>query len=188
MGGWREFEAKAEEVLGKPWKDVKDNALAEDDFSAVMHALDPALYTDPMAWVMARSGTFTQSSAAADATRAIEDMIRFRADGKTLFVVVDEVSQYIHQDEQRMLKLQSFVSELGQRLKGKAWLLVTGQQKLEEANDTHVLGKLKDRFKPKLRVHLSATNIRDVVHKRLLQRLPRATPNSASYFVNTATI
>jgi hypothetical protein len=99
-------------------------------------------------------------------------MLEFRATGKTLFIVVDEVSQYIHQDEQRMLKLQSFVSELGQRLKGKAWLLVTGQQKLEEADETHVLGKLKGRFKPKLRVHLAATNIRDVVHKRLLLKTP----------------
>src|SRR5690606_27096381 len=100
-----------------------------------------------------------------EATRAVEDMLRFRAPDKTLFLIVDEVSQYIHQDQQRMLKLQSFVSELGQRLKGRAWLLVTGQQKLEEADETHVLGKLKGRFKPKLRVHLDPSNIRDVVHQ-----------------------
>ena len=31
-----------------------------------------------------------------------------------------------------MLKLQSFVSELGQRLKGRVWLFATGQQKLED--------------------------------------------------------
>ncbi len=171
---WGDFEAKALEVLGKPWSEVKDSALAEEDFSEVMHALEPKRYTDPMTWLMARVGTFTQTSAAADATEAIADMLEYRAKGKTLFIVVDEVSQYIHQDEQRMLKLQSFVSELGQRLKGKAWLLVTGQQKLEEADETHVLGKLKGRFKPKLRVHLAATNIRDVVHKRLLQKTPEA--------------
>ncbi len=171
-GRWSAFEAKALEVLGKPWVDVKDQALAEEEFSRVMNALDPELYTEPMAWIMARSGTFTQSSAAADATQAIADMLKFRAKGKTLFLVVDEVSQYIHQDQQRMLKLQSFVSELGQRLKGTAWLLVTGQQKLEEADETHLLGKLKGRFKPKLRVHLAVSNIRDVVHKRLLQKTP----------------
>ena len=173
-GRWSDFEAKAVEVLGKPWAEVKNLALAEDDFSAVMHALVPDRYTDPMSWFQARAGTVVQFSAAADATKAIADMLDFRAEGKTLFIVVDEVSQYIHQDQQRMLKLQSFVSELGQRLKGKAWLLVTGQQKLEEADDTHVLSKLKDRFKPKLRVHLAATNIRDVVHKRLLQKTPEA--------------
>ena len=39
-----------------------------------------------------------------------------------------------------MLRLQSFVSDLGQKLKGKVWLLVTGQQKLEEGGDQSVLG------------------------------------------------
>ncbi len=173
-GRWAEFESKAEEVLGKPWADVKNQALAEESFSEVMHALDPDRYADPMAWIMARAGTVTQTSSVAEATRAIADMLDRRATGKTLFIVVDEVSQYIYQDQQRMLKLQSFVSELGQRLKGKAWLVVTGQQKLEEADETAVLGKLKGRFKQKLRVHLAATNIRDVVHKRLLQKTPEA--------------
>ncbi|MCH7861030.1 MAG: hypothetical protein IH998_04915, partial [Proteobacteria bacterium] len=34
------------------------------------------------------------------------------------------------------------------------------------------LSKLKDRFPPRLRVHLAVTNIRDVVHKRLLAKKP----------------
>jgi hypothetical protein len=73
-----------------------------------------------------------------------------------------------------MLKLQSFVSDLKQRLKGRVWLLVTGQQKLEDGGDASILGKLKDRFPEKLRVHLAVTNIRDVVHKRLLAKTPAA--------------
>ena len=71
-----------------------------------------------------------------------------------------------------MLKLQSFVSELGQRLKGRVWLFATGQQKLEDTAETNNLGKLKDRFPTHLRVHLGTTNIRDVVHKRLLKKKP----------------
>ncbi len=173
-GIWQKFASTAEQQLGKPWSEVKGNALAEEDFSLIMSELFPDHYPDPMSWFESRAGTKTHSSSAEDATRAIADMLKFRAEGKTLFIVVDEVSQYIHQDQQRMLKLQSFVSELGQRLKGQAWLLVTGQQKLEEADETDVLGKLKGRFKPKLRVHLAATNIRDVVHKRLLHKTPDA--------------
>jgi hypothetical protein len=73
-----------------------------------------------------------------------------------------------------MLKLQSFVSELGTRLKGGAWLLATGQQKLDDLADSTNLGKLKARFPPSLRVHLAPANIRDVVHKRLLSKEPKA--------------
>jgi len=51
-------------------------------------------------------------------------------------------------------------------------LLATGQQKLEDTSTTFALGKLKDRFPPALRVHLATTNIRDVVHRRLLKKNP----------------
>ncbi len=97
-------------------------------------------------------------------------MLQTRKKGKTLFIVVDEVSQYIFQDEGRMLKLQSLVSALGSRLKGAAWLVATGQQKLDDQNDANVLGKMKARFPEALRVHLDSSNIRDVVHRRLLHK------------------
>jgi hypothetical protein len=162
-------------ALGRPWAEVRGNAMADDDFSAVMATLFPDKYQDPMAWLTSRAGTFSYSASAEEAGKAIADMLRFRAKGATLFVVIDEVSQYVHQDNGRMLKLQSFVSDLKQRLKGRVWLLVTGQQKLEDGGDASILGKLKDRFPEKLRVHLAVTNIRDVVHKRLLAKTPAAT-------------
>jgi hypothetical protein len=169
-GLFERFAATAQQTLGRPWAEVKDNAMAEEDFSHVLHVLYPERYTDPTAWFLSRAGTLAAADSPEETARAIQDMLRFRAPGKTLFFVIDEVSQYIHQDAGRMLGLQSFVSEVGQRLKGRVWLLVTGQEKLEETSDAVVLGKMKDRFPQKLRVHLNATNIRDVVHKRLLQK------------------
>jgi len=68
-GHWAAFEAKASEVLGKSWADVKGQALAEESFSEVMHALDPDRYVDPMAWIAARAGTSPQTSSAEEATR-----------------------------------------------------------------------------------------------------------------------
>src|SRR5690606_16495974 len=132
---------------------------------------------DPMSWVDARAGAVHGlGTSVEEATKAIAWMMQTRAPGKTLFVVVDEVSQYVHQDDQRMLKLQSFVSELGHRLRGAVWLLATGQQKLEDAGAASTLGKLKDRFPASLRVDLAATNIRDVVHRRLLKKAPDKEP------------
>ena len=49
-------------------------------------------------------------------------------------------------------------------------MLALGQQKLEEEADDSFLNWAKARFPPHLRVHLSPANIRDVVHKRLLQK------------------
>lgn len=169
-GDWLRFLEAAERSLGKPWSELCQSNLAEDHFSEAMHAFDPERYTDPMSWFDVRAGQSTLNLSANEAVETIGVMLEQRAPGKTLFIVVDEVSQYIHQDEQRMLKLQSFVSALGQRLRGKVWLLVTGQEKLEEESETTPLGKLKDRFPPSLRIHLDVTNIRDVVHRRLLEK------------------
>ncbi len=107
-------------------------------------------------------------------SRAIGDMLRFRRPNATLFLVVDEVSQYVLSSKDRVDRLRAFATALGASLKGRVWLLALGQQKLDEEADQSFLIWAKDRFPPKLRVHLAATNIRDVVHKRLLQKTPEA--------------
>jgi hypothetical protein len=174
-GEWETFLQVAQKTLGKDWKVAKEEEQADDHFSHVLHVMKPDRYPDPTSWIDSRAGVRTGAGTSVrEVVEAIDAMIhiRDREKNKTLFIVVDEVSQYVHQDENRMLKLQSFVSELGQRLKGRVWLLATGQQKLEDQAESNNLGKLKDRFPTHLRVHLSNTNIRDVVHKRLLKKKP----------------
>lgn len=171
-GLYDRFMDEVPRVHGKPWGELKDSQLVEDHFSAVMHALRPELYQDPMSWVDSRSGSaFAGKRSADESVLAIQQMLDRRLPGRTLFIVVDEVSQYVHDNQDRMLALQTFVSALGQRMKGGAWLLATGQQKLEEGTGVAPsIVKLKDRFPPALRVHLGVANIREVVHKRLLRK------------------
>lgn len=180
---WERFEAAAEKTLGKPWQIAKEEEQADDHFSHVLHVLHPDRYRDPTSWIDSRAGTRTGAGTSVrEVVEQIEAMLLLRAEDRTLFIVVDEVSQYVHQDESRMLKLQSFVSELGQKLRGRAWLLATGQQKLEDQADAANIGKLKDRFPPQLRVHLATTNIRDVVHKRLLKKKPQVEADLRALF------
>jgi hypothetical protein len=170
-GKWDDFLIYAETTLNKTWSAAKNDQLAEEAFSEIMHTMNPTRYIDPMSWFDSRAGSQTGiGTSVTETTQDIIDMLDRRAPGKTVFIVVDEVSQYIHQNTNRMLALQSFVQDLGQKLKGRVWLLATGQQKLEDSEDQSSIGKLKDRFPQKLRVHLAPTNIRDVVHKRLLKK------------------
>ncbi len=57
----------------------------------------------------------------------------------TLFIVVDEVSQYIINNKPRIDALRAFASALGAELGGKAWLWALGQQKLDEQTDASFL-------------------------------------------------
>jgi hypothetical protein len=169
-GEYGRFEQLASEVLAEPWDVLKGKAMAEDDFSLVMSEMFPRKYTDPMAWIESRAGVTNRASSPDDAVVAIGDMLRFRKPGATLFIVVDEVSQYVLSSHDRVERLRAFAEKLGAHLKGQAWLLALGQQKVDEEADASFLVKTKDRFPPKLRVHLAATNIRDVVHRRLLHK------------------
>lgn len=169
-GEWSRFETAARAELGRPWSEVKDDSLAEEDFSRVLSVLYPERYTDPMSWFTSRAGTHSRTESPEEAVAAIRDMLKFRDPRKTLFLIIDEVSQYVHANADRGDRLRAFATALGSTLPGRAWLMALGQQKLDEAADDRFLIWAKDRFPPKLRVHLHPTNIRDVVHKRLLHK------------------
>ena len=170
-GEYEEFLAQAQKTLGAPWDVMKLKDQADDHCSHVLSVMRPERYPAATDWLDSHAGRRRgRGLSVQEAVDLIDAMLHIRADESTVFLVVDEVSQYVHDSQDRMLKLQSFVSALGERLKGRVWLLVTGQQKLDEAAESTVLGKLKDRFPHRLRVHLSAANIRDVVHRRLLRK------------------
>jgi hypothetical protein len=173
-GDWPRFEEKAQEVLDRPWASVKENSLAEEDFSLVMSELYPDRYIDPMAWFTSRGGTHARSESPEEAVTAIRDMLKFRRPDATLFLVIDEVSQYVLSYRDRVDRLRAFATAIGATLRGRAWLVALGQQKLDDEADDSFLVWAKDRFPPGLRVHLAPTNIKDVVHKRLLQKRPDA--------------
>ena len=169
---WPQFEKTAKRVLGHPWSEVKDRQLAEEDFSLILSTMYPERYTDPMSWYTSRAGVSTKGESPEEAVTAIRDMLKFRRKDATLFLVVDEVSQYVLSNRDRVDRLRAFATALGSGLRGKAWLVALGQQKIDEEADDSFLIWAKDRFPPQLRVHLAATNIRDVVHRRLLQKRP----------------
>ena len=187
-GQWKLFTDTALRVLGKPWDQVRSTSFAEEDFSRVLHELFPERYIDPMAWIASRAGTYAGVGSPEDVVLAVADMLQFRAKDSTLFIIVDEVSQYVLGSSDRLDRLRAFATAIGAKLKGKAWFLALGQQKLdEESEDRATLGWVKDRFPPKLRVHLAATNIRDVVHKRLLAKKPAHEASLRSLFEKSRT-
>lgn len=169
-GLYGEFLEVAEAELDKPWDEAKTGAMADEDFSYVLSKLDSKRYTSPMSWLTSHVGKSGTGRSPDDAVNDIRDMLAFRRPKATLFMVVDEVSQYVHDNRDRQDRLRAFASALGATLKGKAWLLALGQQKLDEEAGESTLIWARDRFPPHLRVDLAPTNIRDVVHQRLLQK------------------
>ena len=167
-GRYDEFLDLYKNQYKKSWSQKRNSALAPQQFRTIYKKIFPE-QDDLLEISTFNLNTLSIQNMVSNIYKSIER----RAKDKTIFIVVDEVSQYIDRDNNKMLDLQSFVSEIGGRVqKGKSplWLLVTGQEKLEEESKESVLFKLKDRFPEALRVHLDRTNVKEVVSRRLLKK------------------
>ena len=95
-----------------------------------------------------------------------------------ILFLVDEVGQFIGSDTKLMLTLQTITENLGTICNGRAWIIVTSQADMDavlgelsssKAND---FSKIAGRFKTRL--SLSASNVDQVIQKRLLDKTPEA--------------
>jgi hypothetical protein len=166
------FEKKFHAMHGKDWSSRKTLvAFALSEASSVMHELDPKTFPEKSSYLQAAKGR-TDLSAVKLAERAKELMAR-RRPGKNLVIVVDEVGQFVAHDVQKMLDLQGVAEQLGKTGRGKMWLVVTSQEKLNEVvgglDDKRVeLARLRDRFPNE--VHLEPSDISEVTSKRVLAK------------------
>lgn len=103
---------------------------------------------------------------------------------------MDEVGQFIGDDTQLMLNLQTCVEDLGKYCRGQAWVVVTSQQELKAMIDStkdkqQDFSKIQGRFNTRLL--LSGANADEVIKKRILEKKDTAaTPLKALYEANSS--
>ena len=93
--------------------------------------------------------------------------------GRRVVFLVDEIGQFISTDSHLMLNLQTITEELGNRCKGKVWIVVTAQEDIdsmtedmqERAND---FSKIQGRFDTRL--SLTSSNVDEVIKERILKK------------------
>jgi hypothetical protein len=171
-GRLTDFERRYEDRFDKPWAADKGLvAFALGRASEIMHLLEPSTYPMADSWV---KGIRQRSDISPGklAERANELMKR-RKPGHALLFVIDEVGQFVARDVQKMLDLQRVVELLGAKGRGKHWIVVTSQEKLDELvsglDDKRIeLARLMDRFP--LRVDLEPSDISEVTSRRVLSK------------------
>jgi len=168
------FKAQYREIFAKDWDFEKGKiAIAVQQASRVMHALDPATYATVDSW--RESAMRRADITPGDLALRCQKLMARRRPGKNLLFVIDEVGQFVSRDVQKMLDLQAVVQSLGRVGRGKMWILVTSQEKLTELvdglDDRRVeLARLMDRFPSELQVHLEPSDISEVTSKRVLAK------------------
>lgn len=108
-----------------------------------------------------------------DFANEVNDYIKTKEKGFRLLFFVDEVGQFIANNVQLMLSLQSIVESLLFNCKGQAWVVVTAQDDLNKIlgdmkGHDDELSRIQDRFARK--IMLTSANVNQVIQKRLLEK------------------
>ncbi|WP_061100912.1 BREX system P-loop protein BrxC [Enterococcus faecalis] len=103
----------------------------------------------------------------------IEDYLQSKGNNEHIVFLVDEIGQYIGGNSDLTLQLQTIVEELGNKSRGKAWVIVTSQQAIDAITDIAGsaaldFSKIKGRFETTL--SLSSANADEVIQKRILAK------------------
>ena len=176
-----------EAEFGVAWRSAEgrdDLLTVRRRLAAVLPRVDPAEYGDRPAAKNALGDMFRHEKITAEGI-ADELVAWVEAQPTTggrvqhLVFVVDEMGAFIGDSTERISELNSLAEMIGNKGKGRVWLIVTSQQDLEKVVDRTnfqpaLVGRLNARFD--LKPHLISDEIDKVVAERILKKRPAQEP------------
>lgn len=172
QGKTEQFRIAFEEINGRPWAETRDSfAFFEDDVVAVLQSVLGMSEQAARNWF---NGEETNELSIAQLVADIKEYVDGKGKNFQLLFMVDEVGQYIGDDGDLMINLQSLVEEIGTRCMGKVWVMVTSQEAIDTV--VHISGddfsKIQGRFNTRL--SLSSSSVDEVIKKRVLAKTEEA--------------
>lgn len=168
-GKFAEFKERFEQNAGAPWE-KKRQAFAVNQDKIVKTIVEMDFMSEEAArnWCKNAKGSYDLSIE--KFVGLIQEYCSKKGPNHHVIFLVDEVGQYIADDTQLMLNLQTIVEDLGTACKGKAWVIVTSQEDIDSITKTKGsdFSKIQGRFDTRL--SLSASNVDEVIRKRVLDK------------------
>lgn len=124
--------------------------------------------------------------------KLIREYLDTKPAGHRVIFLVDEVGQFIGDNTQLMLTLQTITEQLGTLCQGRAWVIVTSQEDIDaaigEANKTKSqdFSKIQGRFHTRL--SLASSNTDEVIGERLLSKTEAAHVELRDFFAQKGDI
>ena len=189
-GQYQAFQEKFAELKGASWQDERDAyGFCRDEMA--------------QAWAYATGQSEASSLQSMENLESMFtlDIANFckwvreyldRCGDKRIVFLVDEVGQFIGNNTQMMLKLQTITENLGTSCGGRAWVIVTSQEDIDavlgdlSAKKGQDFSKIQGRFYT--RISLSSSNTNEVIQKRLLEKNELAKNELAQLFVHKGDI
>lgn len=175
-GVYEEFKIAFEKISGTSWgKKRQAFLLNQSNFVKAVVSIDRMTEEEARTWCKNAKDSYKISIG--DFANLIKKHCVKEGKNHHVVFLVDEIGQYIADDTNLMLNLQTVVEDLGKICNGKAWVIVTSQQAIDsitkvKSND---FSKIMGRFDTKL--ILSPTDVDEVIKKRILTKTKAASDN-----------
>lgn len=187
---YQAFKDKFAELTGSSWEAQRDAYdFYRDELAQSLAAASNQTIESTKQWVEQLENNFLLDIR--NFCKWVNDYLESHGDRNILFLV-DEVGQFIGQNTQMMLKLQTITEDLGTFCGVRAWVIVTSQADIEAAigqlnkNSGDDFSKIQGRFYTRLQ--LSSSNTSEVIQKRLLEKTEDATEALANVFAEKGDI
>ena len=172
QGKTEAFRAAFKEINGEEWVDTRSaSGFFEDDIVEVMQSVLGMSETAARNWF---NGEENADMSIKQLVSEIKEYVDSKGDNFRLLFCVDEVGQYIGDDGDLMINLQSLVEEIGDKCRGKVWVMVTSQEGIDSV--VKITGddfsKIQGRFNTRL--SLSSSSVDEVIKKRILAKTDEA--------------
>jgi hypothetical protein len=175
--------AEYEATHGVAWRSAEgrdDLMTVRRRLADVLPKVDASEYPDARAAKNALTDVFRHEKITAEGIA--NELVAWVDEQKTvggrvahLIFVIDEMGTFIGDSNERIGELNALAEMIGNKGKGKVWLVVTSQQDLEKVVDRTnfqpaLVGRLNARFE--LKPHLISDGINKVVSERILKKHP----------------
>ncbi|MBC1335087.1 BREX system P-loop protein BrxC [Listeria booriae] len=173
-GEYATFKKSFEEHAGLSWEESRDELYYNMD--EAVKALENATgMTAESARSWLNKGEENYSISVESFVTRVKNYIDKQEGNYRLIFAVDELGQFIADNVQLMLNLQTLVEDLGKVLQGRVWVIVTSQQDIDSMKrnmSVNDFSKIQGRFNTLL--GLSSANADEVIKKRLLGKTEAA--------------
>lgn len=179
LGKYEEFKKVFEEKANSPWEEMRDGIQFVEDEFANAYAEVLGKSVEEARNIVERTEKNYTLSVEKFAER-VRDYIKSKGNNHHVIFLVDEIGQYIIGDSNGgslALNLQTVVEDLGLECGGKAWVIVTSQEAIDDMAgllkmQRDQFSKIQGRFDTKL--SLSSSDIDEVIKKRILDKTDEA--------------
>lgn len=171
QGSYPAFQQAFQDTSGLSWQDARDAwGFHQDEISQALQASRGMSAEAANRLVETYDQNYSLSVEKFACT--VRQYLEKKGRQHRLIFMVDEVGQYIGENTDLMLNLQTVVEDLGVHCNGRVWVVVTSQEAMDEITKDRIKGndfsKIVGRFYRPL--SLSSANTDEVIRLRLLAK------------------